>query len=451
MNVLISEETMTDIADAIREKTSRQALMRPDEMPDEIASISGGGTPAPVPEKDVCFYDYDGTRVYSYTLAELQALQALPEPPTHAGLISEGWNWTLEGLKQQNSIMDVGAVYITDDGATRIHIRVLQERMNPTLNYKQGCLEGTTIDWGDGSVPEIAHNTEVSITHNYSSPGDYTISISPIDNCLLRIYGTNSDGCYLLSDSGASSSKSRCFYSSIKEIELGRNVKLDQFAFRYLTHLEKISIPHSADLTDNYLFAGTVSLKCLIIPSASTNAAYLLSSSYGLEVMSLPEGFSGGVGNAFGYCRNLRSVCLPDTVVDLGFNTITNDTKLERIHIPKGTTVIKETIARSCDSLRELVIPEGITNINQYAFYQCYSISVIHLPESLQSMGYYAFALVSFKEIYIRATTPPTIEGNTFNGIRSDARIYVPHGCLQDYQNAQYWSALSSYLVEMDE
>ena len=43
MKYKIDSETLTDIADAIRAKTGDSASMTPLEMPDEIASISGGG------------------------------------------------------------------------------------------------------------------------------------------------------------------------------------------------------------------------------------------------------------------------------------------------------------------------------------------------------------------------------------------------------------------------
>ena len=105
-NVLISEDTMRDIADSIRLKTLKQELLKPVQMPAEIESITGGGgSPVADPDKDVRFIDYDGTVVYSYTLAELQGLEQLPIPPVHEGLVSQGWNWTLQGLKQQNSMM----------------------------------------------------------------------------------------------------------------------------------------------------------------------------------------------------------------------------------------------------------------------------------------------------------------------------------------------------------
>ena len=60
--------------------------------------------PPDIEEKDVIFIDYDGTIVYSYTAEEFANLIALPDNPTHEGLVSQGWNWTLSDAKlmQQN-------------------------------------------------------------------------------------------------------------------------------------------------------------------------------------------------------------------------------------------------------------------------------------------------------------------------------------------------------------
>lgn len=43
-----------------------------------------------VPSKAVNFYDYDGTRVYSYSKAEFLGLNALPGNPAHEGLTAQG-------------------------------------------------------------------------------------------------------------------------------------------------------------------------------------------------------------------------------------------------------------------------------------------------------------------------------------------------------------------------
>lgn len=70
-----------------------------------------GGSSAPVSASDVTFYDYDGTVVASYTLAEAQALTALPDGPTHKGLTFQGWNWTLADINALTRPMNVSAMY----------------------------------------------------------------------------------------------------------------------------------------------------------------------------------------------------------------------------------------------------------------------------------------------------------------------------------------------------
>lgn len=92
----IEESTLSAIGNSIRAKTGKTNMIPPLSMPTEIASIQAGGSSTPVSANDVTFYDYDGTVVASYSLAEAQALTALPDGPTHEGLIFQGWNYTLE-------------------------------------------------------------------------------------------------------------------------------------------------------------------------------------------------------------------------------------------------------------------------------------------------------------------------------------------------------------------
>jgi hypothetical protein len=98
------------------------------------SKASGGSSNPTAPKKDVNFYDYDGTRLYSYTVEEAQALTELPPLPTQPGLICQEWNYDLVTIKSYNRAMDIGATYITDDGKTRLYIRIATEgRMNIPL------------------------------------------------------------------------------------------------------------------------------------------------------------------------------------------------------------------------------------------------------------------------------------------------------------------------------
>ena len=156
-----------------------------------IIPSMGGKTPASAKWDDVTFIDYDGSVLYSYSLAEAQALTKLPTLPSHDGLVCQGWNWTLEAIKALNRPVTVGAMYITDDGATRLHIRIATVgRMTVPLYIGQTVTNGVSIDWGDGSAAETLSGTgNVNTSHTYAEPGDYVISLMPQDGCILSFGG----------------------------------------------------------------------------------------------------------------------------------------------------------------------------------------------------------------------------------------------------------------------
>lgn len=134
--------------------------------------VSGGSGGASAKWDDVTFIDYDGSVLYSYSLAEAQALTDLPTLPSHDGLVCQGWNWTLEAIKSLNRPVTVGAMYITDDGATRLHIRIATVgRMTVPLYIGQTMSNGVSIDWGDGSSAKTLSGTgNVKTSHTYAEP-----------------------------------------------------------------------------------------------------------------------------------------------------------------------------------------------------------------------------------------------------------------------------------------
>ena len=134
-------------------------------------------------ESDVNFYDYDGRILYSYTAAEFQQLNAMPDNPTHTGLTSQGWNWTLANAKAQVTSCgkcDIGQMYIPDDESTRLYCVFPDELKSITLSI---CPNGSfTINWGDNTTSSISGSslsTIVSTQHTYTNGGSYVIKIIP--------------------------------------------------------------------------------------------------------------------------------------------------------------------------------------------------------------------------------------------------------------------------------
>ncbi len=249
------------------------------------AAENAGGGAASVPEKDVNFYDYDGTCLYAYSVEEAQALTELPKLPEREGLICQGWNWSLEDIKAHNRAVDVGAMYITDDGKTRIYITLQEGRTSPMLGV---CPNGTvTVDWGDGTEPDVLTGTSISTvkwtpTHTYAAPGDYVIQLTVAGEMGLSGYSDATSGSYILRHTDGSDNRNRIYRNFIRRVEVGDSVtSIGNNAFSYCHSLSTITIPDSVTRINSNAFAGCYGVrfydfsKCIAVPTLSNSNAFV--------------------------------------------------------------------------------------------------------------------------------------------------------------------------------
>ena len=296
---------------------------------DELIKENEGGGASPSAEwNDVTFIDYDGSVLYSYGLEEAKALTELPKLPNHDGLVCQGWNWTLEAIKALNRPVTVGAMYITDDGATKLHIRIATVgRMTVPLYIGQTVANGVSIDWGDGSAAEtLAGTGNVNTSHTYAEPGDYIISLMPVDGCTLS-FGANSKSYCVM---GAIGSNGYVYCNMLQDVSIGKNVKsIGNYAFQYCYSIASITIPDRVTSIGN---------------------------------------------NAFSYCYSLASITIPDGVTSIGDNAFSSCFSLASVTIPDGVTSIGDYAFSGCCSLASITIPDGVTSIGNNVFSYCYGM-----------------------------------------------------------------------------
>ena len=422
---------MKSVADAIRAKAGTTDLLAwPDGFKSAVEGIQtggGGGTTSDVAMKDVNFYDYDGTLVASYTLAEAQALTALPDGPTHDGLTFQGWNWSLEKIHALTRPMNVGAMYITDDGATRLHIRIATVgRMTVPLYIRQTVANGVSIDWGDGSAAEtLAGTGYVNTSHTYAEPGDYVISLIPGDGCTLSFGNGSSSYCVM----GSTRDNGKVYCNMLQEVYIGDGV--------------------------------------------TSIGIYAFTDCYSLASIIIPDGVASIGNSAFTYCYSLSSIIIPDGVASIGNSAFSGCYSLASITIPDGVTSIKESVFRYCYSFANVTIPDGVTSIDSYAFQYCYSLASITIPDGVKYIDIAAFAncysLASitipdsvtyinknaFENCYgmryydFSACTdiPSLVNTSAFNGIPSDCQMLIPAALYDEWSTATNWVKYASYMV----
>ena len=219
----------------------------------------GGGASA----NAVNFRDYDGTIVQSYSAEDFAALTAMPNNPSHDGLTAQGWNWTLAKAKTyvaKYGRLEIGQMYITDDGKTRVYIHLEQGRTSPMLGC---CPNGTVdVDWGDGTAHDTLTGTSTSTVkwtsnHTYAAPGDYVIKLTVTGS--MGFYGSNSGNQYsgLLRYTSSGDSRNYVYRSAIQRVEIGSSVtSIAYYAFYNCYGLASVTIPDGVTSIGGYAFQG---------------------------------------------------------------------------------------------------------------------------------------------------------------------------------------------------
>lgn len=401
------QEAKADIKEAIENKgVTVSSSLTISDYADLIDSIPTDTTE--VESKDVDFYDYDGTRLYSYTKQEFLALNEMPQNPTHEGLISQGWNWSLADAKDYLSDMpylDIGQYYVTNDNKTRVYISV----GNKTLTISVGIgINGTaTVEWGDGASSTItgtAVGNPTFATHTYSTSGDYVISIS--SSSQYRIVGGNTNASYLVCIEQTDSANNILYNCLINKIELSNNCMLGRNALRSCAKLKSITIANTTEIKDSSAMLGTL-----------------------FEYILCPSSIKGS--DNFRDCVNLKHFSISTGLTNTNGLNFGRNNNIKKVALPKSITTLSNYMFQNTGSVEYVKLPNSITAITSRAFYQAYGLKVCDMSTF---------------------TSIPTLSvDNLFNSNQDDLQIIVPDSLYDDWIVATNWSNYASYIVKESE
>lgn len=225
----------------------------------------------------VRFIDYDGEIIAEYSIAEANALQALPTPPAHERIIFEKWNHTLEEVQTTTHSLCVGALYTTVDDAAYVKFFVTSETISIShaVRYYKLSTGTFNIDWGDGTNEDVTITStgtgySTSPSHYYSSTGVYVIKITK-GTADIRIYsvgGSSDSGCYcIFSNYQLTTKVLEINIPSWQSITNNYNNRLGAMAFQGAKNLTAVSIPSTfIGYNLNYVY-GDCNLNCIIFPT----------------------------------------------------------------------------------------------------------------------------------------------------------------------------------------
>ena len=321
-----------------------------EEFATDIGTIpSGGGGSAGT--SNVNFYDYDGTIVHSYSASEFADLTELPSNPSHEGLTAQGWNWTLAAAKTyvaDYGKLNIGQMYNTSDGKTRLFITLGAGRLEPYLGL--GINGSVDVDWGDGSAHDTMTGSSltslISKSHTYATEGDYVIALV-VTGEIAFLYDSTK-GALLLTGNQSSANLNAAYRNAIRKVSIGSGVtSISNNAFNSCYSLTSITIPSSVTSIGSYAFTSCYSLTSITIPSSVTSiSSYAFNSCYSLTSITIPSSVTSIGNNAFASCYGLAYINL-DTyegaIAGAPWGALSSHTAVNWLKTARFTKSVNET------------------------------------------------------------------------------------------------------------
>ena len=397
-----------------------------------------------VASKDVNFYDYDGTLLYSYTWDEAVALTELPPLPKQKGLICQEWNYTLDDIKAQTHHMaDVGATYTTDDGRTRLYLKIDTDII-PELKIAYYTTEDAEIefDWGDGSPVDsftTSSATKGVISHQYSEKGEYVISVysSDIRFCFPTVVTNTNLNCFGNSESITYEWLKRVEFAHYPNTSRGHST---ESAFAGFPFLEYATMCVGGYGRIYNLFDNCTSLKSLVLPKGTTEIDSVVWYCSSLKFISMPNTMTRGASFRG---TNTTRLIIPEQVS--GTSWLQDMSQLETLAIPKGISSMYESPVH--DRLKKAVLSSAATKVPDYMLRNARLLEHFDIPDSVTSIGSYAFYFTSRLRKLILPKGLQTISNNAFNGCGVMGSLKIPNGVTSIGKSAFQQMA---YLQEVD-
>lgn len=214
---------------------------------------------------------------------------------------------------------------------------------------------------------------------------------------------------------------------------------------------------------ENHAFEGDSSFTDVRMPEGLKVVGY--SAFYGcrkLRRLNLPDSVVEVDDGAFYGCSSLEEVRLSPNISVAGEYIFERCINLKRVDIPEGVTSLPRSIFCACSSLKDVKLPSSLESIEPLAFKDCASLTEISLPEGLRYLGGCAFEMctslrrivipphvgglgvtafngcTSLTEVVSLSATPPPLGSSVFDGISSEATLFVAKGSIEAYRTSAW-------------
>ena len=190
---------------------------------------------------------------------------------------------------------------------------------------------------------------------------------------------------------------------------------IGEYAFDH-SDLTTIVIPDHIQSIGESAFGSCKNLTSVTLPEGIDRLFRVFSGCTSLRRITIPKSVVS-VNALFGNCTNLDSVVLPPNITLLG-STFANCISLQNVTLPDSLQIIRRLTFLNCQSLQSITIPEKVTEVNTQAFKDCLALDTIR----------------------VLTAEPPTATSESFTGMdKSSCILLVSASSIDLYRKAECW------------
>ncbi len=154
------------------------------------------------------------------------------------------------------------------------------------------------------------------------------------------------------------------------------------------------------------------------------------------------------IGPAFFGNSSVKSVFLPESIVEIEGNAFRNAVSLRKINIPANLEIIGDSAFHTCVSLEtDIILPEGFTSLGFLAFFRCEHVKKVSLPGTIQVMKDCAFLdCIGIEEVDL-AEGITRLANSAFSGCCELQAVQLPNSLEAIGHNVFYRCGITSLII----
>ncbi len=252
-----------------------------------------------------------------------------------------------------------------------------------------------------------------------------------------------------------------CNCSSLKNIDLNKVEKIDDYAFEKCNNLKTVTVPKTVSYIGENPFRECQSLETINVDSENSNycindgalcdKAKTVLYSYPCKSLNteftVPSSVSSLPSFIFAYCDNLKSVTVPASVTTINSiaffrcnNTLEVDIDDENPNytFENGLILNKTKDSVICATLgcdvTSYVIPDYIKTVEEGAFSGCKSLSTVTVSKNVEKYNKGFVYSNTIKNVYVDSENPyfASVDGVLFSKDKTEL-LYYPDGRTQTH------------------